>query len=48
MISIRDVHELSGYAQTISHFSHASLEKRRYLELATDLRDVLAFSLERK
>src|SRR5438046_2505425 len=48
MIAVGNVNELRGHAQSVSRFTHAAFEDCVYLQLASDLADVFALSLEGK
>ena len=48
MITVGNVHELSGDAKAVAHLADAALENRRDLQLPSDLADVLVLSLERE
>src|SRR6266446_4961250 len=48
MIAVGNVDELRGHAQSVSRLTHAAFEDCVYLQLASDLADVFALSLEGK
>ena len=48
MVAIGDIHELRCNPQSVAHLSHASFEYCGYLELATDIADVLVPPFERE
>src|SRR6266516_7273704 len=48
MISVGNIDELRSHAQPVARFTHATFQHRVYLQLASDLADVLALSLESK